>query len=386
MSGVVLISTAEFALKSQPVRHLLMRLLKTHIRFNLKRMGVGNCKITQAGGFLVLDGVDDPEKWAKELVQVFGVAHADACQRTYLDLGEIAEGVVRLAKERLKNGETFAVRARNYEPSQIKGKEIEVRAGAEVLSQLPNGLKVNLSNPDHTLRVFYGAKEAFVSSARFDGPGGLPVGSQGRLLGLATDPAYGPLSFYLLMKRGAMVWPVIPNIPAVLGETRPEEIIDGLRKLAPLVPKKDYYIRLLELDDDTSRILDSADRSLQTILALRLVYRAFTNIIQTERVLGLVTADNFGRNGLDSLKDLRVFEDIVKFPVYRPLLTLDDETMNRALAERGLLQFVKNGATRQGDRLGLSNVSAKNLRELEERLQVEDLAKRIADGSTRIQI
>jgi thiamine biosynthesis protein ThiI len=294
--------------------------------------------------------------------------------------------VVGLAKERIKNGESFAVRARNFEPSQIKGKEIEVRAGAEVLAQLPNGLKVNLSNPDHTLRVFYGAKEAFVSSARFDGPGGLPVGSQGRLLGLATDPAYGPLSFYLLMKRGAMVWPVIPNIPAVLGETRLEEVVDGLRKLAPLVPKKDYYIRLVELDDDTARILDSADRSLQTILALRLVYRAFTNIIQTERVLGLVTADNFGRNGLDSLKDLRVFEDIVKFPVYRPLITLDDEAMDRALAERGLLQFVKNGATRQGDRLDLSNVSAKNLRELEERLHVKDLAKRIADESTRIQI
>lgn len=382
----MLISTAEFALKSQPVRQLLIRLLKRHIRFNLKRIGLENNKITQAGGFLIVSGFDDPEDAAKKLSHVFGVAHADACQRIALDLGEIAESAVRLAEQKLRPGDTFAIRARNFEPSKIKGKEIEVRAGAEVLARLPSGLKVNLSNPDHTVRVFYGAKEAFVSSARFNGPGGLPVGSQGKLLGLATDPAYGPLSFYLLMKRGAMVWPVIPNFRPLLGENRPEEIIEGLRKLAPLVPRKGYSAHLMELDHDASRMLDEADESLQMALALRLAHRALAHLIQTERALGLVTADVFGRNGLESLKDLRIVEDIVKFPVYRPLLTLDEETMNRELGERGLLQLAKSNAPRQVGRLGLSDVSARNLRDLEGRVQVGDLAKRIAGNSTRIEI
>ena len=382
----MLVSTAEFALKSQPVRQLLIRLLKRHIRFNLKRIGLEKCNITQAGGFLIVGGLEDAEKVAKELVQVFGVAHTEPCQRTRLDLEEIAECAVRQAKQKLKPGETFAIRARNFEPSKIKGKEVEVRAGAEVLSQLPSGLKVNLSNPDHTIRVFYGAKEAFVSSAQFDGPGGLPVGSQGRLLGLATDPAYGPLSFYLLMKRGAMVSPVIPNIPALLGKTRPEEIIDGLRKLAPLVPKKDYSVRFIELDHDASVALNEIDGSLQTVITMRLVYRALAHLIETGRVLGLVTADAFGRNGLKSLKDLRVIEDIVKFPVYRPLLTLDDETMNRELEERGLLQLARSEAIGQEDRPTISDVSGRHLKELEERVHAEHIAKRIAANSTRILI
>ena len=386
MSGVVLISTAEFALKSQPVRQLLIRLLKRHIRFNLKRTGLENNKIKQAGGFLVISGFDDPEDAAKKLSHVFGVAHADACQQTALDLEEITESAVRLAEQKLRPGDTFAIRARNFEPSRVKGKEIEVRAGAEVLARLPTGLKVNLSNPDHTVRVFYGAKEAFVSSARFNGPGGLPVGSQGKLLGLATDPAYGPLSFYLLMKRGAMVWPVIPNFPPLLGENRSEEIIEGLRKLAPLVPRKGYSVYLMELDRDASGLLDDADQSLQMVFALRLIYRALAHLIQTEQALGLVTADVFGRNGLESLKDLRVIEDIVKFPVYRPLLTLDEETLNRELGERGLLPLVKSNAPRQVGRLVPSDVSARNLRDLEGRVQVEDLARRIAGDSTKIEI
>lgn len=382
----MLISTAEFALKSHPVRQLLIRLLKRHIRFNLKRVGLENCRIALAGGFLIVNGLGDAEKAAKELARVFGVAHVDACQRTSLDLREIAECATRLAEQKFTSGGTFAIRARNFEPSQLKGKEIEIRTGAEVLSRLPRGLKVNLGNPDHTVRVFYGAKEAFVSSVRFNGPGGLPVGSQGKLLGLATDPAYGPLAFYLVMKRGAMVWPVIPNLPLLVGETRPEEIIEGLRKLAPMVPRKGYSAHLMELDHDASRVLDEVDESLRMVFALRLAHRALARLIQTERALGLVTGDAFGRNGLESLKDLRIVEDIVKFPVYRPLLALDEEAMNRGLGERGLLQLARSNAPRQVGRLSLSDVSARNLRELEERVQAEDLAKRIAANSTRIQI
>ena len=114
--------------------------------------------------------------------------------------------------------------------------------------------------------------------------------------------------------------------------------------------------------------------------------QALAHLIHTERVLGLVTADALGRNGLESLKDLRIVEDIVKFPVYRPLLALDDETMNRELAERGLLQLARSEAIGQVDRPSLSDASDGNLQELEERVHAEDLAKRIAANSTRIQI
>ena len=203
---------------------------------------------------------------------------------------------------------------------------------------------------------------------------------------MATDPTYGPLSFYLLMKRGAMVWPVIPNFSALLGENRPEEIIEGLRKLAPLVPKKGYSAHILGLDHDASRMLDEADPSLQMVLTFRLAHRAITHLVQSKQGLGLVTADAFGRGGLQSVKDLRIIEDIVKFPIYRPLLTLDEETMKRELRELGFLQLAASNVCGQTGLLGLSSVSTRNIRDLEERLQAEDLAKRMAANSTRVEI
>ena len=382
MSGVVLISTAEFTLKSHPVRQLLIRLLKRHIRFNLKRFGLENYKIIQAGGLLVVAGLDDAEKTAKELAQIFGVAHADACQPTRLDLGEIAECAAKQAEQKLKPGETFAIRARNFEPSKIRGKEIEIRAGSEVLSRLPSGVKVNLSNPDHTVRVFYGAKEAYVSSARFNGPGGLPVGSQGSLLGLATDPDLAPLAFYLLMKRGAMVWPVIADLPP-LGGVPPDQTLEGLKRLRRYVPKNTYTARLIKLDEETRKALAAVSPDVQRIFCVRLAFRAVKHLARN--ALGLVTPDKFGQGGIESLKDLRAADEVAAFPVYRPLLTLDEADMRRQLEELGLTRPETLKTATQPPSGGYE-VLIDEVRTLEKRLQVEELAHKIAADSRKIQI
>jgi thiamine biosynthesis protein ThiI len=383
LSGVVLISTAEFTLKSHPVRQLLIRLLKRHIRFNLNRIGLENCRITQAGGFLVIAGLEDAEKTANELAWIIGVAHADACQITRLDLGEIAECAAKQAQQKLKPGDTFAIRARKFEPSPMKGKEIEIRAGAEVLSLLPSGLKVNLSNPSHTIRVFYGAKEAFVSSARLNGPGGLPVGSQGSLLGLATHPTLAPLAFYLLMKRGAMVWPVIPDLLPPIGGVPSDQTLEGLKRLRPHVPKNTYSARLITLDAATRDALASTSPALQKLFSMRLAFRAVKHLAHS--ALGLVTADRFGLGGVESLKDLRAANEVAALPVYRPLLTLGEADMRRQLEELGLTQGETLEIATQSSSI-TDGVFIDEVRTLENRLHVEELARKIAAESKKIQI
>jgi thiamine biosynthesis protein ThiI len=382
LSGVVLISTAEFILKSHPVRQLLTRLLKRHIRFNLKRIGLENYRIAQAGGFLVIAGVDDTERTAKELARIIGVAHADACQITRPDLEEIAECAVKQAQQKLKPGDTFAIRARNFEPSRVKGKEIEIRAGAEVLSRLPTGLKVNLSSPDQTFRVFYGAKEAFVSPARFNGPGGLPVGSQGSLLGLATDPILSPLAFYLLMKRGAMVRPVIPDLPPLTRGVPLDQTLEGLKRLRLYVPKNTYSARLITLDAAARDALASASPGVQRVFGVRLTFRAVKHL--TRNALGLVTADRFGLDGVESLKDLRAADEVATLPVYRPILTLDEADLRRQLEELGLSRAETLETATQSS--SIDGVFIDEVRTLENRLHVEELARKIAAESKKIQI
>ncbi len=383
MSDVVLVSTAEFTLKSHPVRQQLTRLLKRHIRFNLTRIGQENHKIRSAGGFLVIDELDNAELAANNLAKILGVSHADACEPTNTDMTEIVERVAKLAERTIKDGETFAVRGRRYEPSLLKGKDMEIQAGSEILSRLPKRVKVNLDNPDHTFRVFYGAKDAYISIKRFDGPAGLPVGSQGSLLGLATDPAYAPLAFYLLMKRGAVVWPVIADLPPLIGGISPERVLLGLRKLRPYVPKNRYSARLITLNDATTQALLSVRPDLQRVFCMRLAFRVVKHL--TRHALGLVTADRFGQSGVESLKDLRAIDPAATFPVYRPLLTLDDARVKQQLNELGLAELETGKAASQPITGGYE-AFIDEIKMLETRLQADELGRRIAADSKKIQI
>jgi thiamine biosynthesis protein ThiI len=383
LPDVVLISTAEFALKSHPVRQQLARLLKRHIRFNLKRIGQERYRIRSAGGFLVIDGLTNAEPVAQSLARILGVSHADACERTSTDLGVIVECVARLAERTIKHGETFAVRARRFEPSELKGKEIEIRAGSEILSRLPSGVKVNLDSPDHKFRVFYGAKDAYVSATRHNGPGGLPVGSQGSLIGLATDAVYSPLAFYMLMKRGALVWILMGDLPPPIGGVPPEEILQGLKRLRPYVPKNRYSARLITLDEATTTALASVRPEHQRAFCMRLLFRAVKHL--SRNALGLVTADRFGQDGVESLKDLRVADEVATFPVYRPLLTLDEEYMRRQLEQLGLDQLeTKKPATQAPSSAYEALVD--EIKTLESRLQVDQLVQKIVANSRKIQI
>lgn len=383
MSDVVLISTAEFALKSQPVRHQLTRLLKRHIRFNLRRIGQEDYKIRSAGGFLVINGLRNVDSVANSLAKVLGVSHADACERTATELSLIVECVAKLGERTVKHGETFAVRARRFEPSPLKGKEVEIRAGSEILFRLRGGVRVNLDSPDHTFRVFYGASDAYISARRFNGPGGLPVGSQGSLLGLATNPAYSPLAFYLLMKRGAMVWPVIADLPPPIGGVPPDAILESLKRLRPYVPKNRYSARLITLDKGTTRILASVRPELQRAFFMRLLFRAVKHL--SRAALGLVTADRFGQGGIQSLKDLRMADEVATFPVYRPLLTLDEAYVRQQLEQLGLAQLEKEKQMTQA-LAGTYETLIDEVRTLEKSLQVEQLAHKIVADSKKMQI
>jgi len=383
LSCVVLVSTAEFALKSQPVRQQLVRLLKRHIRFKLKRLGQDSCRITSAGGFIVVNVVGDAKSVAGSLAGILGVSHADACERVAPVLDEIVECSARLAVREIKQGQTFAVRARSFEPSPLKGKEIEIRAGSEILSRLSGDVKVDLSSPDRTVRVFYGVKDAYISATRRNGPSGLPVGSQGSLLGLATDAVYSPLAFYMLMKRGALVWPFMGGLQPPLGGVPPEEILQGLKRLRPYVPKNRYSARLVRLDDSTKQTILSVRPDVQRLFCMRLMFRTVKHL--SPSAVGLVTADRFGTDGVASLKDLRALGDVTTFPVYRPLLALEEAYAKQQLEELGLTQLATEKVAPQALSSAHTDV-VDEVRALEDRLQAEQLAQKIAAYSSKIQI
>ncbi|MFO8110846.1 MAG: THUMP domain-containing protein [Thermoplasmata archaeon] len=103
---------------------------------------------------------------------------------------------------------SFAVRARRVGDHPYSSPKAAAQVGAYVLEENPN-LDVDLDEPDHTLYLEIRGKRAYVFSKIKDGPGGLPLSSQGKVAAW-VDSNEGFLAAWLMMKRGARAYIYYP--------------------------------------------------------------------------------------------------------------------------------------------------------------------------------
>src|SRR3972149_2227351 len=113
--------------------------------------------------------------------------------RVYVDANDLAAatgalrrvfGIVSFrpppgAAGRLRGGGSFAIRARRSGTHTYSSQDLATLLGRRIQEAVP-GARVDLSSPEVEVRVEVRENKAYVFDKVVDGPGGLPMGSQGR--------------------------------------------------------------------------------------------------------------------------------------------------------------------------------------------------------------
>lgn len=185
-------------MKSTPVRKRFEAQLRDNILTMLARDDVESLITFGEARFYVES--DDIDKAAESIRKVFGIASLSKAVVTSSDMGEICKASAEYSKTRVKSGQSFAVRARREGTHTYSSMELGKEAGSAIF--LANdGLKVNLQSPDVTFYIEVRNNQAFIFDSYIQGPGGLPLGSQGKVVAEVNDDR-GVLSAWLMMKRG----------------------------------------------------------------------------------------------------------------------------------------------------------------------------------------
>ena len=132
---------------------------------------------------------------------VFGVSSFSPCFEIEQDMDQIKEVALNLICDET----CFAIHANRPDKSfKINSMDIQKEVGAYVVAH--KDIKVNLNNPEIKINIEILQGKAYVYSSLIKGPGGLPVGSAGKVLSLINDNVLASL---LAMKRGCDVYPVV---------------------------------------------------------------------------------------------------------------------------------------------------------------------------------
>ncbi len=205
---VHLVRFGEIALKSRFVRRQLRDRLVANIQDLFAAEGV-EC-VTEADEARIYVHVDDPDRARSILTRVFGVVSISPAAEGHADLETLKRlAVEEASRASLSAGGTFAVRPRRVGTHPFTSQDLAKVIGGVILDAFP-GAKVHLNAPAIEIHVEVRENRGFVFHEFWPGPGGLPLGSQGRALAVVDGEA-GMVAAWMAMKRGCRVVLAAPS-------------------------------------------------------------------------------------------------------------------------------------------------------------------------------
>ncbi|ASS75969.1 tRNA 4-thiouridine(8) synthase ThiI [Tumebacillus algifaecis] len=313
----------EIAIKGKN-RPQFEKALLENMRLSVKGMGV---KIARTGGRIEVNvGEADPQEVAEQLTQVMGVSSISPVAEAELDMEQIKQTALRVVRDALEKRQTpvtFKVEARRANKLfPLESPQIMKEVGRYVLSNTgPDLLKVDVRKPELTLTVEVRETKAYVMCDVIDGPGGLPVGTSGRVMLLLSGGIDSPVAGWLAMKRGATVEAIHFHSFPFTSERSQEKVND----LAKILAKHGARVRLhnVHFTEIQKAIRQHCPEEYSITIMRRFMMRIAEKLAHKRKALALVTGESLGQVASQTLESMYTINHVTNMPILRPLVAMD---------------------------------------------------------------
>ena len=316
--GLVLVHYAELGLKGRN-RSFFERTLASNIA--LKLSAIPGVTAKSIPGRLLVRTPDrsTEDQVLSALASTFGLSgFSPAIELIEPDLESLSSAAVHLA--RAGSFESFKVRARRGNSSFAKSSsEINVVVGKAIGDA--TGARVDLGDAQWTCYIEVVGNRAFLYTRKVPGPGGLPVGTSGRLLALLSGGIDSPVAAWRMARRGSPVDFVHFSGQPFADPSSTRQATRLARHLAPWTLRSRLWI--VQFGDVQSEIVTSAPQELRIVLYRRMMMRIAEALARREGAAGLVTGESLGQVASQTLPNLTAIGEVVSLPVLRPLIGFD---------------------------------------------------------------
>ncbi len=196
-----LVRYGEIGLKSSQVRRRMRDRLMTNVQDAFVNEGVECITTAEEGRIFVRS--ENEEVATRILSRTFGVVSFSPVAECSSSMDDVIRNVLEQFKDDLAPGTSFAVRTRRSGTHPYTSQDMAVEIGSAVLSA-HDGLKVDLGDPQLEIFVEVRDNRGYIYKSVVPGPGGFPLGSQGKVLAFVEN-VRDAVSSWLMMKRGCKV-------------------------------------------------------------------------------------------------------------------------------------------------------------------------------------
>ena len=306
-------------------RYLFEDALCRQIRRALKKID-GQFIVSKEQGriYVECDTDFDYDEAVAKLKTVFGILWI--CPMMQIEdngFDDLAEQTVKYLKDVYKGKEmTFKVKARRARKNYpLNSMEINMDLGEKILDAIPQ-MKVDVHKPDIELNVEIRNK-INIYSEFIPGPGGMPVGTNGKATLLLSGGIDSPVAGYMIAKRGVIIDAVYFHAPPYTSERAKQKVIDLAKLVA--VYSGPINLHIVNFTDIQLYIYDQCPHDELTIIMRRYMMKIAEHFALKEESLGLITGESIGQVASQTMHSLAVTNEVCTLPVLRPLIGFDKQ-------------------------------------------------------------
>jgi len=327
----------EIGLKSPKIRSRFERKLVKNIKATF------DCDVVRNQGRIYIFP-EDFDEGIEKLNRVFGVVSYSPATSTHANYDDIDETLAKYTENLMADGILdenikFAIKCRRVGTHDFTSQEMAAHCGGVVRSVVL--APVDLTNPDLTIFVEIREGDAYIYHEKIKGPGGLPLGTQGRVVVLLSSGIDSPVAAYLMMKRGCEVVALHCNNDPFSGPKVTElfnELVDRLNIYAKGVPIKK---RVIDYGEYLTVAKDKAPEKMTCVLCKSGMYRIAEKLAIKLGADAIVDGSSVGQVASQTLSNILATRYGVDMPILSPLIGLDKEEITAIAKEIGTFEISK---------------------------------------------
>lgn len=335
--NLIIARYGEIGLKSPKIRSRFEKKLVKNIKASFE------CRVERNQGRIYIFP-EDFNQGIEKLNKVFGVVSyspATSTKASYDDIDEtLTEYTESLVSMGLLDEDTkFAIKCRRVGKHDFTSQEMAAHCGGVVRSVVL--APVDLTNPDLTIFVEIRDGDAYIFHEKIKGPGGLPLGTQGKVVVLLSSGIDSPVAAYMMMKRGCEVIALnCDNEPFTTSKASElfERLVDQLNEYAKGVPIKK---RVVPYGQYLQAAKEKAPEKMTCVLCKSGMYHIAEKLAVKLGADAIVDGSSVGQVASQTLSNILATRYGVEMPILSPLIGLDKEEIAEIAKKIGTFEISK---------------------------------------------
>ena len=319
-----LVKYAEIGIKGKN-RYLFEDALIRQMEYVLKDVE-GTFRVTKEQGriYVQTEGEFDYDETLDALKRVFGIAYI--CPVVIREdegfeilAADVVEYVDHVYSDKNKTFKVYVRRAKKTYPGTSM--ELSADLGGRILDAYPQ-MHVDVHQPEILLTVEIREK-IYIYSESIPGPGGMPIGTNGKAMLLLSGGIDSPVAGYMIAKRGVKIDAVYFHAPPYTSERAKQKVVD----LAKLVARYSGPINLhvVNFTEIQLYIYEKCPHDELTIIMRRYMMKIAETIGKNTGCLGLITGESIGQVASQTVQSLAATNEVCTMPVFRPVIGFDKQ-------------------------------------------------------------